>query len=259
MQESTGPMERRGRCPLRHWSGRFCCSTYWWTIADGAPQHEANRSRILVVQLCYNFRAYPDAIQRRALAQAFGCARVVWNDCLRDRKEAHPAGLPCVKSADLSRLRITQAKRTEERAWLVEVSAVFLQQSLRDLDTADKNFFDSLKGKRQGRKVGPPQYKSKRDTLQSIRLNTNTFCLEDDGTGYVAKLGNLKVKWSRRLPAAPTSLTARPAGSGTAPGPCTSGGGRATRAAPCMTAITKQLTTSFSKDAVSSPPDGRRR
>ncbi|MGW2981183.1 RNA-guided endonuclease InsQ/TnpB family protein, partial [Streptomyces humidus] len=138
------------------------------------------------MQLRYNYRAYPDAPQRRALAQAFGCARVVWNDCLRDRREAHAAGLPYVKSADLSRLRITQAKRIEERAWLADVSAVVLQQSLRDLDTAYKNFFDSLKGKRQGRKAGPPRYKSKKDTRQSIRLNTNAFCLKDNGTVYVA-------------------------------------------------------------------------
>ncbi|MGW6545703.1 RNA-guided endonuclease InsQ/TnpB family protein [Streptomyces massasporeus] len=159
------------------------------------------------MQLRYNYRAYPDAAQCRALAKAFGCARVVWNDCLRDRKQAHAAGLPFVKSAELSRLRITQAKRTEERAWLAEVSAVVLQQSLRDLDTAYKNFFDSLSGKRQGRRVGPPRYKSKKDTRQSIRLNANAFSLQDDGTVYVAKVGHLKVKWSRRLPTAPTSLT----------------------------------------------------
>ncbi|MFE7216795.1 RNA-guided endonuclease InsQ/TnpB family protein, partial [Streptomyces sp. NPDC057611] len=159
------------------------------------------------MQLRYNYRAYPDASQCRVLARAFGCARVVWNDCLRDRKEAHAAGLPYVKSAELSRLRITEAKRSEERAWLADVSAVVLQQSLRDLDTAYKNFFDSIQGKRRGRTVGPPRYKSKKDTRQSIRLNTNAFCLQDDGTVYLAKVGSLKVKWSRRLPAAPTSLT----------------------------------------------------
>ncbi|MCZ4611019.1 transposase [Streptomyces sp. Lzd4kr] len=142
------------------------------------------------MQLRYNYRVYPDAAQRRALASAFGCARVVWNDCLRDRKEAHAAGLPYVTSAELSRLRITQAKRTQERAWLADVSAVVLQQSLRDLDTAYRNFFDSLGGKRQGRKVGPPRYKSKKDTRQSIRLNTNAFRLQSDGTVYVAKVGN---------------------------------------------------------------------
>ncbi|UUA08667.1 MULTISPECIES: transposase [Streptomyces] len=159
------------------------------------------------MQLRYNYRAYPDASQRRALAKAFGCARVVWNDCLRDRKEAHAAALPYVKSAELSRLRITQAKRTEERAWLADVSAVVLQQSLRDLDTAYKNFFDSCKGRRKGRKVGPPRYKSKKDTRQSVRLNANAFSLHGDGTVYVAKVGNLKVKWSRPLPAVPSSLT----------------------------------------------------
>ncbi|WP_316746265.1 transposase, partial [Streptomyces sp. MK7] len=65
----------------------------------------------------------------------------------------------------------------------------------------------SLKGKRRGRKAGPPRYKSKKDARQSIRFNTNAFCLQDNGTVYVAKVGDLKVTWSRRLPAAPTSLT----------------------------------------------------
>ncbi|MCX5147300.1 transposase [Streptomyces sp. NBC_00320] len=159
------------------------------------------------MQLRYNYRVYPDARQRSALAQAFGCARVVWNDCLRDRREAYSAGLPYVPSGELSKVRITQAKRTEERAWLAEVSAVVLQQSLRDLDAAFKNFFDSLKGKRRGPKASPPRFKSKKDTRQSIRLNANAFSLQENGTVYVAKVGRLKVKWSRPLPAAPTSLT----------------------------------------------------
>jgi transposase len=63
------------------------------------------------MRLRYQYRTYPNASQRRALAQAFGCARVVWNDCLRDRMEAHASGLPYVTSAELSRLRITQAKQ----------------------------------------------------------------------------------------------------------------------------------------------------
>ncbi|MBH1937479.1 transposase [Streptomyces sp. AV19] len=147
----------------------------------------------------------PDAPQCRALAQAFGCARVVWNDCLRARKEAHAAGLPYVSSAELSKTHITQAKRTPGRAWLADVSAVVLQQSLRDLDMAFKNFFDGIKGKRP--RMGAPRCKSKKDTRQSIRLNTNAFSVQDNGTVYVAKVGNLKVKWSRPLPAAPTSVT----------------------------------------------------
>ena len=37
---------------------------------------------VLYVQLRYNFRVYPDVGQREALARAFGCARVVFNDGL---------------------------------------------------------------------------------------------------------------------------------------------------------------------------------
>jgi putative transposase len=156
------------------------------------------------MHLRYAYRTYPDAAQRRALAQAFGCARVVWNDCLRARNEAHAAGRPYIRTAELSRTHITEAKRTPERAWLAEVSAVVLQQSLRDLDRAFKRFFDGLAGR--GPTKGAPRFKSKK-TRQSIRLNTNAFKIRDDGAVYLAKVGNLKVKWSRPLPTQPTSVT----------------------------------------------------
>ncbi|MCY0934168.1 RNA-guided endonuclease InsQ/TnpB family protein [Streptomyces sp. H34-S4] len=102
---------------------------------------------------------------------------------------------------------MTQAKRATERSWLAEVSAVALQQSLRDLDAAYKNFFDSTKGRRKGRKMAPPRFKSKKDTRQSIRLTRTAFSVRETGAVNVAKAGDLKVKWSRPLPAAPTSLT----------------------------------------------------
>ncbi|MEU9103099.1 RNA-guided endonuclease TnpB family protein [Streptomyces xanthophaeus] len=159
------------------------------------------------MKLRYNFRVYPNAAQRRSLARAFGCARVVWNDCLRARTVAHDAGLPYVRSGDLSKEHITRAKRTPERAWLADVSAVVLQQSLRDLDSAFKNFFDSTDAGSKGRRTSPPRYKSKKDSRQSIRLTRSAFSLPDNGCVYVAKVGDLKVRWSRPLPAAPSSLT----------------------------------------------------
>src|SRR2546428_4977333 len=95
------------------------------------------------VQLRYNYRLYPDPGQRSALARAFGCARVVFNDGLRLRQEAYAAGLPYVTGTELS-ARLTAAKATPERAWLGEVSAVVLQQSLADLNAAYRNFFACL-------------------------------------------------------------------------------------------------------------------
>jgi len=82
------------------------------------------------MRLRYNYRLYPTPGQRAALAKAFGCARVVFNDGLRARQEARAAGLPYLTDADLS-ARLTAAKATPERAWLGEASAVVLQQGTR--------------------------------------------------------------------------------------------------------------------------------
>jgi transposase len=69
------------------------------------------------VQLRYNYRLYPAPGQRTALARAFGCARVVFNDGLRLREEAHQAGLPYVTDAELS-ARLAAVRRPRSgRGW----------------------------------------------------------------------------------------------------------------------------------------------
>lgn len=157
------------------------------------------------MQLRYSFRLYPSASQRTALARAFGCARVVFNDALRVREEARAAGLPFVTSAELSK-NLTASKSTPERAWLGEVSAVVLQQSLRDLDTAYRNFFDGLKGKRP--RMGAPRFKSRRDTRQSVRFTTNArWKITPGGKLSLPKIGDVPVKWSRALPSQPSTVT----------------------------------------------------
>ncbi|MFD8733534.1 RNA-guided endonuclease InsQ/TnpB family protein [Streptomyces sp. NPDC059618] len=157
------------------------------------------------MQLRYSFRLYPSAGQRAALARAFGCARVVFNDGLRVREETRVAGLGFVTSGELSK-RLTAAKKTPERAWLGEVSSVVLQQSLRDLDTAYRNFFDGLKNKRP--KVGAPRFKSKRDNHQSIRFTANAGWRITPGRKLrLPKVGDVAVRWSRVLPSTPSTVT----------------------------------------------------
>jgi IS605 OrfB family transposase len=96
------------------------------------------------MQLRYRYRLTPTVEQRQALARAFGCARVVDNDALRLREEAHTAGRPFRSDGEVLRLVTTLAKRTPERAWLAEVSAVVLQQSVADLHRAYRNYFRAL-------------------------------------------------------------------------------------------------------------------
>ena len=97
------------------------------------------------MQLRYNYRLYPALGQRQALARAFGCARVVFDDALAAQQHAHAAGQPYLTDAELS-AQLTAAKATPERAWLGEVSAVVLQQALADLTAAYRNFFASAAG-----------------------------------------------------------------------------------------------------------------
>ncbi|MHB9848773.1 RNA-guided endonuclease InsQ/TnpB family protein [Streptomyces krungchingensis] len=160
------------------------------------------------MQLRYSFRLYPDTGQQRALARAFGCARVVFNDAVRAREEARAAKQPFPKAAELSKRLITEAKQTVERSWLGEVSAVVLQQSLRDVETAYRNFFASLKGGRKGPRMGAPHFKSRKDKRQSIRFTANArWSITDSGRLNLPKIGAVKVKWSRTLPTTPSSVT----------------------------------------------------
>ena len=149
----------------------------------------------------FRYRFYPTDQQQQSLAQVFGCVRVVWNDALALCKQSEKKP----SSAELQKVVITQAKNTEERAWLGDVSCVPLQQSVADLDVAFKNFFNSWKGKRKGRKVGYPKFK-KRTSSQSARFRVGGFSLKNGGV-YLAKIGVVNPIWSRTLPSEPSSVT----------------------------------------------------
>jgi putative transposase len=92
--------------------------------------------------------------------------------------------------------------------WLGEVASVALVQACQDARRAYRNWFNSLSGRRRGRRVGAPRFRSKRDNRQSVRLTRNGFTIRPNGRVYVAKVGDLRVKWSRPLPSVPSSCTA---------------------------------------------------
>jgi putative transposase len=152
----------------------------------------------------YRYRIDPTPAQRQALARAFGCARVVYNDALAERRRAYLAGEK-LSDTELQRRVVTLAKTRPERAWLAEVASVALVQACQDARRAYRNWFDSRSGSRKGRRVGQPRFRTKHGR-QSIRLTRNGFALH--GTRlYVAKMGELRVRWSRELPSVPSSVT----------------------------------------------------
>jgi putative transposase len=152
----------------------------------------------------YRYRIDPTPRQRQALARAFGCARVVYNDALAERQRAYHAE-ERLSDTEVQRRVITLAKSTPERAWLAEVASVALVQACQDARRAYRNWFDSISGKRRGRRVGRPRFRTKHGR-QSIRLTRNGFAVRGQRL-YLAKVGEVRVRWSRELPSVPSSVT----------------------------------------------------
>lgn len=152
----------------------------------------------------YRYRLYPNEGQAQRLAQMFGCSRVVWNDALSECRRLYGQGEKYPGFAALAKQMITEAKRTVERSWLADVSVVPLQQSVRNLDVAFGNFFASVTGKRKGPKVRMPRFK-RRSNTQSAEFTQRGFKLGQKLT--LAKIGSIKVQWSRELPSEPSSVT----------------------------------------------------
>ncbi|MDJ0518169.1 MAG: RNA-guided endonuclease TnpB family protein [Trichodesmium sp. MO_231.B1] len=165
------------------------------------PLNVSNRSKTLKVR--YKYRIYPNHIQITKLNQLFGCCRYVWNQSLAYCNQLYADGQKKSSYVDLTKQFITQAKR--ELLWLKDVASTPLQQALKDLDQAYKNFFDSCTGKRKGIKVKPPKFKS-RKSRQTARFVGANYKIFPDKI-YLPKVGKIKIVWSRPKLSKPTSVT----------------------------------------------------
>ena len=157
----------------------------------------------------YRYRAYPRKGQTQPIAALFGCVRAVYNDALAYSEEQYHQTKKKPSGKELS-ARLTRLKQTTEKAWLRDVSAVALQQSLRDLDKAYTNFFTSITGRRKGGRVGAPKFK-KRSSRQAARFTSRAFKVRQTThrVGFVKlpKIGEIRFNLSRDLPTPPTSMT----------------------------------------------------
>jgi putative transposase len=143
----------------------------------------------------FHYRFYPSPEQQIALAKAFGCARYVYNWALHLRSEAWQQRQERV-SYNATSAALTKLKATPEVAWLNEVSCVPVQQSLRHLQTAFVNFW------KNGAQY--PTFK-KKENRQSVEFTRSGFQWEN-GQLTLAKIGRLKIRWSRSFAAAPTTV-----------------------------------------------------
>ena len=148
------------------------------------------------MEYSYKFRIYPTTSQRRQIQCTFGCARFVFNHYLAERIETYKNNKKCLNYFEQSK-DLTSLKRQEETMWLKEVDKWALQNSLRDLDVAYKNFFRRVKN---GEKPGFPKFKSKHNHRQSYRSQfSNGNIKVFDKSVQLPKLGKVKCRVSKQI------------------------------------------------------------
>ncbi|WP_306367794.1 RNA-guided endonuclease TnpB family protein [Nocardiopsis sp. CC223A] len=138
------------------------------------------------MRTAYKVRAYPDPEQAAQLGRTFGCVRLVWNKTLAERRTAyHQRGeRTTYQQTDAA---LTGWKKTQELAFLSEVSSVPLQQTLRHQHTAFSNFFAG--------RARHPRFKS-RSGRQSAHYTRSAFRIRD-GELFLAKQKTpLRLAWS---------------------------------------------------------------
>jgi putative transposase len=152
------------------------------------------------VKRAFKYRFYPTDEQAAELSRTFGCVRLVYNKALEERTRAWYGEQRRVSYVQSS-AALTQWKKTEEYAFLTEVSSVPLQQALRHLQTAFGNFF--------AKRAKYPRYKSRKRSRASAEYTRSAFKWHD-GKLTLAKMHEpLDIRWSRPLPEAaePTTVT----------------------------------------------------
>ncbi|MFD8159111.1 RNA-guided endonuclease InsQ/TnpB family protein [Streptomyces malaysiensis] len=152
------------------------------------------------VKRAYKYRFYPTDAQAAELSRTFGCVRKVYNMALAARTEAWMSRRERVNYNATSAM-LTAWKKTEELAFLNEVSSVPLQQALRHLQAAFTAFF--------AKRSKYPRFKSRKKSGKSAEYTSSAFRFRE-GKLTLAKMDQpLDIVWSRPLPdgAVPSTVT----------------------------------------------------
>ncbi|MFR4881479.1 MAG: RNA-guided endonuclease TnpB family protein [Coprococcus sp.] len=141
----------------------------------------------------FKYRIYPNESQRDQIARTFGCCRFVYNRALDVKKTAYSETGKSIATNDLIKM-IPAWKRDPETSWLAQVDSMALQQSIRDLDRAYKNFFRRV---REGGNPGFPS--SSRAGTPGSRTAPTAARSSTATISRSLKLGNVRAKVSRPL------------------------------------------------------------
>ncbi len=138
-----------------------------------------------MTQRAYKFRIYPTKSQATQLAKTFGCVRLYWNHCVHSWKNYQPGDT--FETA-------TEFRNSEDRPWMLEVSAAAIQQKQRDFEQYKRQKFSKT------RKItlGNPAFK-KKNGKQSFRLPVGKFAIKNNYI-QLEKIGKVRAIFDRVIP-----------------------------------------------------------
>jgi putative transposase len=140
----------------------------------------------------HKIRLHPTPEQVHYFARAAGTARFVFNWALAEWKAQYGAG---GKPNATTLKKQFNAIRREQFPWSYEVTKCAIEGAFMDVAAAFKNFFA---GRKAGRKVGYPKFKSKKRSKASFYLANDKFSVGDHWI-EVPKLGRVNMAEQLRL------------------------------------------------------------
>ena len=138
----------------------------------------------------YKYRIYPNKTQTEQIEKQFGACRFVYNWALEQKIKYYETEKKTLSCFDLIN-RMVQLKKVEGYDWLKESNSQALQMAIRNLDNAFTRFFRE--------KCGFPNFKSKKNPVQSFQIPQHYVVDFEEGNVKLPKIGKVKASFSREF------------------------------------------------------------
>jgi putative transposase len=153
----------------------------------------------------HKIRLHPTPEQANYFARAAGTARFTFNWAVAEWQQQYEAG---GKPSALALRTHFNAIKKAQFPWVYEVTKCAVEGAFMDVAVAFKNFFE---GRKAGRKMGYPKFKSKKRSRPSFYLANDKFSVDDHWID-VPKLGRVnmaeKLRFSGKILSARVTKTA---------------------------------------------------
>ncbi len=139
----------------------------------------------------FKYELQPDGEQERDMRKFSGSCRFVFNKALALQKENHEAGNKFIGYVAMAK-QLTAWRNSAETPWLKQAPCHSLQQALKDLEKAYKNFF--------AKRAAFPRFKKKGDSSSFRYPDSQQIKLDQVNSRiFLPKLGWLRYRKSREV------------------------------------------------------------